>query len=140
MSELLLVLYFGVLGWLALLGLHRLVLTTIALKKGSASPPRELRDAPPLLVQLPIYNEAFVAERLLRAASKLRYPGPLTLQVLDDSTDDTSRTIDRCASELSGIDVRIERRADRSGYKAGALAHGLARTDHPLIAIFDADF
>jgi cellulose synthase/poly-beta-1,6-N-acetylglucosamine synthase-like glycosyltransferase len=143
MAELLLTLYFGVLGILALLGIHRLVLTTSALRRAGSPPPwPELSAAPPVLVQLPIYNEAFVAERLLFAAARLRYPGGLTLQVLDDSTDDTSRVIDRCAAELSaqGIDVRVERRGDRSGYKAGALAHGLRRTDHPLIAIFDADF
>src|SRR5688500_17427305 len=139
MSEVVLILYFGVLGSLSLLGIHRLLLAIVALRSRS-SPARELVEAPPLLVQLPIFNEALVAERLLLAASRLRYPGKLTLQVLDDSTDDTSRVIDRCASELRGIDVRIERRGERSGYKAGALAYGLARSDQELIAIFDADF
>src|SRR5687768_191959 len=99
MSELL-VLYFMVLGWLALLGIHRLVLTTLALRKNEhrANPPLDA-SAPPMLVQLPIYNEAFVAERLLRCAARLRYPGPLTIQVIDDSTDDTARILDRTASE-----------------------------------------
>jgi cellulose synthase/poly-beta-1,6-N-acetylglucosamine synthase-like glycosyltransferase len=142
MSELLVV-YFTVLGGLALLGIHRLLLTLSALRK---DPPRAEAaldpSAPPVLVQLPIYNEAFVAERLLRAAARLRYPGALAIQVIDDSTDETSRLLDRAAAELraSGIDVRIVRRRDRSGYKAGALAHGLQRSDQPLIAIFDADF
>ncbi len=142
MPELLLILYFALLGTLALLGVHRLILTAIAVRAPKIVQTPVSGPWPPVLVQLPIYNEAFVAERLVRAAAALRASGPLTLQILDDSTDETARILDRTVAELSsaGVDVRIERRGDRSGYKAGALAHGMARTDHPLIAIFDADF
>jgi hypothetical protein len=134
--------YFVVLAGLAALGLHRLWMAAVALR---APPPPEAPtpDAfPPLVVQLPLYNEATVAERLLRAVAALRYPGALTLQVLDDSTDETRRVVDRVTGELraAGVDVQVVRRPQRTGYKAGALAHGLAASHHPLVAIFDADF
>ena len=98
---------------------------------------------PGVLVQLPVYNEPAVIERLIAAAARLDYAADrLTIQVLDDSTDETSCL----ASEACGLwrerGIRIEhvRRASREGFKAGALAHGLRRSDAPLIAVFDADF
>jgi hypothetical protein len=132
-------LYFGLLGLLTLLCLERLGLTVVALfsrRSVGVHGPLEGR-APSLLVQLPIYNEALVAERLLRAVAKLRYPGPLSIQVLDDSTDETRGLVQRLADELGFVVVR---RPSREGFKAGALAHGLLRSDAELVAIFDADF
>lgn len=98
---------------------------------------------PDVLLQLPLYNERYVAERLLRAVGRMDYPPDrLTIQVLDDSTDDTSRVIEEAAAELRREGRRVDhvRRPDRSGYKAGALAFGLERSDAPYVAIFDADF
>lgn len=95
-------------------------------------------DAPRLVVQIPLYNEAFVAERAIRAAARLRYPKDrLSIQVLDDSTDDTRVLTAQLERELG---VMVLRRESRVGFKAGALAHGLAQSDAELVAIFDADF
>jgi hypothetical protein len=144
MAALLLGLYFLVLALLAVLGLHRLLLTAAALRAGRSPEPAPLGpDAPRLVVQLPLYNEAFVAERLLEAAARLRYPaGRLEVQVLDDSTDDTAQVVERSVARLAarGVPVSVVRRAERTGFKAGALAHGLGATDAELVAIFDADF
>lgn len=143
MIAIFLVAYFAVLGVLALLGLYRLLLTRAAIfASGGDSGASCPAVAPPLVVQVPIYNEAFVAERVLRAVAALRYPGPLSIQVLDDSTDETRALCARISGELAsrGIDIAVLRRDDRRGFKAGALAHGLSLSDAPLVAIFDADF
>ncbi len=98
---------------------------------------------PVVTVQLPIYNEQHVAERLINACAALDYPPEkLQIQVLDDS-DDITTTLALAAAQfwqLRGLDVAVVRRADRSGYKAGALAHGLTVARGEYIAIFDADF
>ncbi|MGF1509068.1 MAG: glycosyltransferase [Myxococcota bacterium] len=140
----LVVAYFGTLAALALLGLERFQLAMRSLCK---RPPRSISPGawPPVLVQLPLYNERFVAERLIRAASLLDYPQDLLrLQVLDDSDDETRRVVDDVALELRahGIDIQVVRRRSRTGYKAGALAHGLrlAPTRFAYVALFDADF
>ncbi|HUF09218.1 MAG TPA: glycosyltransferase [Rhodothermales bacterium] len=104
------------------------------------------RDAavlPKITVQLPIYNERYVVERLLDACGELSYPGEmLQIQVLDDSTDDSSALIrDRVAFWRSrGVDMVHVQRSERAGFKAGALDHGLQSATGDLIAIFDADF
>ncbi|MFD2784031.1 cellulose synthase family protein [Hymenobacter rubripertinctus] len=98
---------------------------------------------PRLTVQLPIYNEQNVVERLIDAAAALDYPPDrLHVQVLDDSTDDTvALAAARVAYHRArGVHVSHVRRPERTGYKAGALAYGLGCTDGELIAIFDADF
>lgn len=148
MSAALVISYFVVVALLSVLGLHRLVMALVAWRAGStgARPPARAElgaEAPTVLVQLPLYNEALVAERLLRAAAALRYPeGRWQIQVLDDSTDETRRVVDRTAAELAaqGAPIEVVRRPDRSGYKAGALAHGLTLSRHDCVAIFDADF
>ncbi len=95
---------------------------------------------PRVVVQLPIYNERYVVDRLLRAVSALDYaPGRLSVQILDDSADDTTERL-RAAANVCPFPVELIRRRTREGYKAGALAEGLRRTDADLIAIFDADF
>jgi cellulose synthase/poly-beta-1,6-N-acetylglucosamine synthase-like glycosyltransferase len=98
---------------------------------------------PYVTVQLPIYNELYVAERLIEAAAALDYPRDrLEIQVLDDSTDETvslvAGTVGRIQSQ--GIDIHHLHRVERHGYKAGALADGLQTAKGEFIAIFDADF
>jgi cellulose synthase/poly-beta-1,6-N-acetylglucosamine synthase-like glycosyltransferase len=98
---------------------------------------------PLVTVQLPLYNEQNVVERLLDAAAALDYPADrLLIQVLDDSTDETvTLAAARVAHyQAQGVNIQQVRRPTRQGYKAGALAHGLAETDAEFIAIFDADF
>lgn len=97
---------------------------------------------PHVLTQIPMYNEATVAARVMRAAAAMDYPGHHTIQVLDDSTDETRGIVDRCASDLvaAGCEVQVVRRPSREGYKAGALAYGLQLCEAPFVAVFDADF
>jgi cellulose synthase/poly-beta-1,6-N-acetylglucosamine synthase-like glycosyltransferase len=94
-------------------------------------------------IQVPVYNERYVIARLLTALAQLNYPKNLyDIQVLDDSTDDTSEIIRNLSNLLSGqgITINILRRQNRTGYKAGALQAGLEHCKGELIAIFDADF
>ncbi len=102
------------------------------------------QEALPLVtIQLPIYNERYVAERLLEAVAMLQYPADkLQIQVLDDSTDDTVQLISAKTESLLQKGVWIEhiRRSNRQGFKAGALQYGLAQARGEYIAIFDADF
>ena len=98
---------------------------------------------PSVLMQLPIYNERYVVERLLRAVALLDYPhDKLTIQLLDDSTDETTAIAAKVIAELvtTGVNFQHIRRVDRSGYKAGALQTGLALDNSEFIVIFDADF
>ena len=112
----------------------------------AAAAPRFVAGAaalPMVTTQIPIYNEANVAERSLRAVAAVDYPRARhEIQVLDDSTDETREIVDRVAADLRshGHCVRVLRRADRRGFKAGALAAGLAAARGEFIAIFDADF
>lgn len=104
---------------------------------------RTLADWPRVTVQLPIYNELYVAERVIRAASELDYPrGRLDIQVLDDSTDETEALVQDVVHQLQsqGVSITHVRRKTRTGYKAGALQVGLERANGEYIAIFDADF
>lgn len=94
-------------------------------------------------VQLPIYNEALVIERLLKAVVGLRYPPHLLqIQVLDDSTDETTEIAGTLVEQYrrQGFNISLLHRTDRTGFKAGALREGLARATGEFIAIFDADF
>ena len=106
-----------------------------------SAPP--LAELPTVTVQLPLYNEAKVASRLINAVAALDYPGDkLLIQVLDDSTDSTVRLVARKLAQLEerGFHVQHLRRKDRAGFKAGALAAGIRQCDSDVIAIFDADF
>jgi cellulose synthase/poly-beta-1,6-N-acetylglucosamine synthase-like glycosyltransferase len=114
---------------------------------GSAPTPGEASDAPPrpqVLVQLPLYNEALVVPRLLEAVGALDWPRDrLRIQVLDDSTDLTSRVVADALPRLRarGLCIDHVRRGHREGYKAGALAAGLrAAPEAEVVAILDADF
>lgn len=131
---------------LAAYGAHRFLLawrhlTTVAGGPRRAPPP--LAPLPSVTVQLPLYNERYVAERAVLAAGALDYPRHLLeIQVLDDSTDATSDAVAQAVAHLRtrGVPAVHLRRASRRGYKAGALAEGLARASGELVAIFDADF
>ncbi len=105
-----------------------------------ALPPEEV---PRVLSQIPLFNEVNVAERCIRAVAAMHYPrGRHTIQVLDDSIDETVEIVDRIVAELRAEGHRIEvlRREVRTGYKAGALKEGMTRDDSELLAIFDGDF
>ena len=98
---------------------------------------------PTVTIQIPLFNERYFAERVIAAAAAQDYPrDKLHIQVLDDSTDDTTEIARRAVAHAHRCGVCIEwiHRANRTGYKAGALAAGLARAPGELIAIFDADF
>jgi cellulose synthase/poly-beta-1,6-N-acetylglucosamine synthase-like glycosyltransferase len=97
----------------------------------------------PVVVQLPVYNERYVAERVIDAACRLDWPRDrLEIQVLDDSDDETVAVVQSSVSRWRARGARIShlRRSARTGYKAGALAHGLELTSAPYVAVFDADF
>lgn len=105
--------------------------------------PPEPSPMPRVTVQLPVFNELFVAERLIRSACALDYPRHLLqVQVLDDSTDETLILTRRLVRQYRAKGFQIEHlhREDRTGYKAGALEYGLERATGELIAVFDADF
>jgi cellulose synthase/poly-beta-1,6-N-acetylglucosamine synthase-like glycosyltransferase len=99
--------------------------------------------APAVTIQLPLYNELYVAEGVIRSACEVDYPGHLLdIQVLDDSTDETLALTRRLVAEYGARGVSIDHvhRGDRCGFKSGALANGLARARGELIVVFDADF
>lgn len=100
-------------------------------------------EIPLVTIQLPIFNEKYVVERLLNAIAKLEYPKEkLEIQVLDDSNDDSTSITKRIVADLSqlGLDIKYINRTNRSGFKAGALKEGLVIAKGEFIAIFDADF
>jgi cellulose synthase/poly-beta-1,6-N-acetylglucosamine synthase-like glycosyltransferase len=108
-----------------------------------AEPLPEEASLPHVLVQIPSFNEGRLAARAAAAAGALDWPRDrLHLQLLDDSTDGSEAVAEEAAATLhrQGIDAVMLHRRERSGYKAGALAEGLRRTDHPFIAVFDADY
>jgi cellulose synthase/poly-beta-1,6-N-acetylglucosamine synthase-like glycosyltransferase len=138
-------LYFLTLVILAVFGLHRYIMVYLYFRHRDrkalpAPPPRRL---PRVTVQLPLYNEVYVVERLLASVARIEYPRELLeIQVLDDSTDETA-AIAREAVERyreQGLDIHYVHRSDRHGFKAGALAAGLARAQGEFVLIFDADF
>jgi cellulose synthase/poly-beta-1,6-N-acetylglucosamine synthase-like glycosyltransferase len=134
--------YIALLTLLSAVSVHRMLLALAARRLRNATPdvPREW---PSVLVQLPMYNERYVAERLIDAVCELDYPPEkLTIQVLDDSRDET---VDIAAARVAlwqsrGLQIEHVRRPDRVAFKAGALAYGLTKSDAELVAIFDADF
>ncbi len=102
-----------------------------------------LTEYPNITVQLPIYNEIYVVGRLIRATCGIRYPkDKMEIQILDDSTDETSLVAAKIVEEMAsrGVDIKHIRRGTREGYKAGALREGLKVASGEFIAIFDADF
>lgn len=145
LGSLVLILYFAILIALAGFGLHRYLMVYLYYKHRDRRPrpTGRLATLPPVTVQLPIFNEMYVVERLIDAVARLEYPRALLeIQVLDDSTDETME-IARRRVELHrsrGVDIHSIHRRKRTGFKAGALARGLECARGRLIAIFDADF
>ncbi len=105
--------------------------------------PARFAELPRVTIQLPIFNEMYVTERLIASVCAIRYPRELLeIQVLDDSTDET-QAIARASVErwrAEGVDISYVHRTNRKGFKAGALENGLALAKGELIAVFDADF
>ncbi len=137
--------YFTLLIVLSCYGLHRYLMIYLFYRhrRERWEPKTRFDPLPRVTIQLPLYNEMYVAERLLDAVVALDYPKDrLEIQVLDDSTDETTAIVARKTAALrrQGFDIRHIRRRERVGYKAGALQHGLRSARGELIAIFDADF
>ena len=144
-ETLILVLYFFVLSILAIYGWHRYYLVYLYMKhKGNAPKPLpEPATLPVVTVQLPIYNEMYVADRLIGAVCDMDYPKELLeIQVLDDSTDETAEIAELAVRRHAarGFNIQYMHRVDRCGFKAGALEAGLKKATGEFIAIFDADF
>src|ERR1043166_543687 len=144
-ETLILVLYFFVLSVLAIYGAHRTYLVYLYTKnRGKAPAPQPpLTTLPRVTIQLPIYNEMYVADRLIDAVCEMDYPRELLeIQVLDDSTDETQEIAELAVRRHAarGFDIAYLHRVDRTGYKAGALEAGLRKAKANFIAIFDADF
>src|SRR3984893_6491995 len=137
--------YFIVLFILALYGLHRywLVYDYYAYSKNVPAQPPPVTAWPRVTIQLPIFNERYVIERLVEAISRFDYPAELLdVQVLDDSTDETCEVARNCVEGFAaqGMPVVYIHRNNREGYKAGALENGLKTSKGQFVAIFDADF
>ncbi|MEO0896351.1 MAG: cellulose synthase family protein [Bacteroidota bacterium] len=123
--------------------LHLVITYLMNRKKYKAEPPLEGDDVPFVTIQLPIYNELYVVERLLDSMAAMDYPkDKFEIQLLDDSTDETVEVAAKKIKELqeNGIQAHHIRRPDRVGFKAGALAYGLDFAKGEYVAIFDADF
>jgi cellulose synthase/poly-beta-1,6-N-acetylglucosamine synthase-like glycosyltransferase len=137
--------YFFVLVILAVYGWHRYYLVYLYMKHKDRQPlaAGSFDVLPPVTVQLPIYNEMYVADRLIDAVCRLDYPRDLLeIQVLDDSTDETVAIAQRAVRRHAdtGVNITYAHRTDRRGYKAGALEAGLNVASGEYVAIFDADF
>ncbi len=138
--------YLLCLSFIFLFSLGQLHLSWHYLRRLKESKPKPLAPPgswPKVTVQLPIYNEQYVVERLISAVVALDYPKELLeIQVLDDSTDETVQLIAKQLSQYQqeGINIQHIRRQERTGFKAGALAYGLEKAKGEFIAIFDADF
>ncbi len=142
----LLIPYFGILFILSIYGVHRFETVRRYRKYGKKlpkAPAQRFEQLPTVTIQLPLYNERYVVERLLEEISKIQYPRELLqIQVLDDSTDETHPYTERLCNEYraAGLPIEYRHRTNRHGFKAGALQEGLQTATGEFIAIFDADF
>lgn len=129
---------------LAVYGLNALWLTWLRWRhRDEPARPPQPSQWPRVTVQLPLFNEVHVVQRLLRAVARLDYPRDLLqVLILDDSTDETTSLVARHVAELrrQGLDVRLLHRRRREGFKAGALRDALAHTTGEIVVVFDADF
>jgi cellulose synthase/poly-beta-1,6-N-acetylglucosamine synthase-like glycosyltransferase len=137
--------YFLVLLVLSVYGSHRYVMAYLYYKyKGNLpAPKRKFERLPRVTIQLPVFNEMYVVERLIDAVARIDYPRDLLeIQVLDDSTDETQGIARSRVAWLKeqGVDIAYVHRDNRQGFKAGALQEGLASARGELVAVFDADF
>lgn len=138
-------LYVLALVLLCTFGAHRFYLARLfkKYKRSKTDPAGSFSRLPRVTIQLPVYNEMYVVERLIASVCRMDYPEDLLdIQVLDDSTDDTTLIAKRCVDRLRdlGTDITYIHRDNRQGYKAGALEEGLKNAKGEFIAIFDADF
>lgn len=142
-------LYFAILITLSFYGSHRYLMIRLYKKyaagKGDPQPAERFseEDLPHVTIQLPMFNERYVAKRLIDAVCEIDYPRDrFEVQVLDDSTDDTTELCAQVvdAKRAEGIDIVLIHREDRTGYKAGALEEGMHVAKGEFIAVFDADF
>jgi cellulose synthase/poly-beta-1,6-N-acetylglucosamine synthase-like glycosyltransferase len=146
-SSALTALYLVILIALAVYGFHRSSLVYLYYRHRDKRPVEagRFKELPAVTVQLPLFNEMYVAERLLDAVAEIRYPRDrFQIQVLDDSTDETR---DICRNKIAelvvrhpDLDIEYVHRKDRTGFKAGALENGLGTAKGELVLIFDADF
>ncbi len=138
--------YFAVMIILALYGVHRYTMCYLYFKykkNYNPNPPMHFDELPRVTVQLPIFNEQFVIDRLIEAVCAMQYPkDKLEIQVLDDSTDETQQVAADIVARYAalGHPIAYIHRANRYGYKAGALDAGLKVATGEFVAIFDADF
>lgn len=138
--------YLGLLGVLACYGVYRYHLLWLYYRlkrRHPATPPPPPASWPTVTIQIPVYNERYVVERAIRSACEVDYPRDrLEVQILDDSTDDTSWIITQAVRpyQRRGLRVVHLRRADRRSFKAGALAEGLRQAHGEFVAVFDVDF
>jgi cellulose synthase/poly-beta-1,6-N-acetylglucosamine synthase-like glycosyltransferase len=112
-------------------------------QQSRVTPAFDLANAPKVTIQLPMFNEMYVAERIIETVAEMDYPrDKFQIQVLDDSTDETKDIIaNKCAEVAArGINIQHVHRVDRTGYKAGALDAAMDKVEGEFIAIFDADF
>ena len=145
MEDFILIVYLISLTILFGFGLHGLVMLYYYRKTQKIMRPTEQMPSefPVVTIQLPLYNECYVIERLIRSVCAIEYPkDKLEIQVLDDSTDETVILAKSLVKEYQdkGFDIRYLHRENRAGYKAGALKEGLNTARGEFIAIFDADF
>jgi len=137
--------YFPLLSAIALLIVYKLKLLVSYLyyRKDTPRPEKLFKDLPLVTIQLPMYNEKNVIERLLASAISVDYPkDKLEIQVLDDSTDDSIEISRQCVEKYKaqGYDISLHHRTNRKEYKAGALAEGLLTARGEFVAVFDSDF
>ncbi len=138
--------YFTILVILSIYGVHRYEVIRTYFKhrkKAPTGPPQRFDELPPVTIQLPIFNERYVVERLIEETVKVEYPKDrLQIQVLDDSTDDTAPFAEALVERYRALGYPIEyhHRTNREGFKAGALQEGLKTAIGKFVAIFDADF
>jgi cellulose synthase/poly-beta-1,6-N-acetylglucosamine synthase-like glycosyltransferase len=130
---------------LAIYGANTLLLTILYLRRRRQTPPQPPQPAewPTVTVQAPVFNELHVVERLIDALAALDYPADrLQVQLLDDSTDETTALAAACIERYraQGLSIELLHRQERPGFKAGALAAALPQASGEIIAIFDADF
>jgi len=145
MDNIVLIGYFVSLSILFIFGLHGFVLLYYHRKYKDVdfNSTKDFDNAPLVTIQLPLYNELYVIERLIDKVCEIEYPKEkLEIQVLDDSTDETIDVVAKAvdAKKKEGFNIEHVRRSNREGFKAGALKEGLKTANGEFVAIFDADF
>lgn len=145
MDDIVLIGYFLSLTILFVFGLHGFIMLFYHKKyrDNNPVPKPQIDENATVTIQLPLYNELYVAERLIKATCEIEYPkDKLEIQVLDDSTDETTEIVANIVKQkqAEGFDIKHIRRGTREGFKAGALKYGLERAKGEFVAIFDADF